>query len=137
MEGRVREAQGTAENLYGQAKDAVRHAADEAYDLADDAYENGSRYLRQGSREVGAYVSDAPVTSLLIAGAVGFGSAFSSAASDPFDLPTSSTHRSARVTTTTSLSPVATADTRAVLLNEVSLGAIFAAPSLPLSPRSC
>ncbi|GJE79028.1 CsbD family protein [Methylorubrum thiocyanatum] len=73
VEGRVREAQGSAENLYGQAKDAVRHAVDEAYDFAEDAYENGGRSLRRGSGEVGEYVSEAPVASLLIAGAVGFG----------------------------------------------------------------
>lgn len=73
VEGRFREAQGTAENLYGQAKDTVRHVADEAADYAEDGYDYGRRALREGSREVGEYVSDAPVASLLIAGAIGFG----------------------------------------------------------------
>ncbi|CAO4162787.1 CsbD family protein [Methylorubrum aminovorans] len=73
VEGRFREAQGSAENLYGQAKDAVRHAADDAYEVAEDAYEQGRRYLRGSSREVGEYVSDAPLASLLVAGAIGFG----------------------------------------------------------------
>lgn len=72
-EGRAREAVGQAENLYGQAKDTVRHVADEAYDYAEDAYERGGHYLRRGTREVGHQVAEYPLTSLLIAGAVGFG----------------------------------------------------------------
>ncbi|GJD59379.1 CsbD family protein [Methylobacterium dankookense] len=69
VEGRFREAQGTAENLYGQAKDAVRHAADEASDYAEDAYEQGRRYLREGHDQSAEW----PHTSLLVAGAIGFG----------------------------------------------------------------
>lgn len=73
VEGRFREAQGSVESLYGQAKDAVRQAADEAYDYAEDAYEHGSRYLRHGSREVTTQTADNPLTALLVAGAIGFG----------------------------------------------------------------
>ena len=73
VEGRFREAQGTAENLYGQAKDAVRHATDEVSEYAEDAYDRGRRTLREGSRDVGGYVSEAPGTSLLVAAAIGFG----------------------------------------------------------------
>ncbi|WP_232629639.1 CsbD family protein [Methylobacterium sp. Leaf118] len=69
VEGRFREAQGTAENLYGQAKDAVRHAADEAYDYAEDAYEQGRRTLREGHERS----TEWPHTSLVVAGLVGFG----------------------------------------------------------------
>ncbi|MEL6063001.1 MULTISPECIES: CsbD family protein [unclassified Methylobacterium] len=72
-EGRIRQVQGAAENIYGQTKDGVRDAADAAYDFAEDTYERGGRALRRGTREVSHQVSDYPLASLLIAGAVGFG----------------------------------------------------------------
>ncbi len=73
VEGRVREAGGQAENLYGRAKDTVRDVADDAYGYAEEAYERSGHYLRRGSREVSHQVAEYPLASLLIAGAVGFG----------------------------------------------------------------
>ncbi|GJE17841.1 CsbD family protein [Methylobacterium marchantiae] len=117
VEGRAREAQGAAENLYGQAKDAVRDVGDKVRDsvdhlagsdadelkdrarkaqdaagdyydraersvrsaghavgdYAEDAYQNGGRYLRQGGGEVTRQIAEYPVTSLLLAGLLGFG----------------------------------------------------------------
>lgn len=73
VEGRLREAGGRAEYLYGQAKDAVRHVADEAYGYAEDIYEHGGHRLRRGTREVSRQVAEYPLASLLIAGFVGFG----------------------------------------------------------------
>jgi uncharacterized protein YjbJ (UPF0337 family) len=69
IEGRLREARGTAENLYGQAKDAVRHAADEVAHQADDAYERGRHYAWEGHQRSVAW----PHASLVVAGLVGFG----------------------------------------------------------------
>ncbi|WP_407527960.1 CsbD family protein [Methylobacterium oryzisoli] len=69
VEGRLREAQGTAENLYGQAKDAVRHAADEISDQAAEAYDRGRHYAREGHQTSVEW----PHASLLVAGLVGFG----------------------------------------------------------------
>jgi uncharacterized protein YjbJ (UPF0337 family) len=69
VEGRIREAQGSAENVYGQAKDAVRYAADEVSDYAEEAYDQGRRYLRRGHDRSAEW----PHTSLLVAGAIGFG----------------------------------------------------------------
>lgn len=69
IEGRFREAEGTAENLYGQAKDAVRHVADEVSDYAEDAYDQGGRSLREGHDRSAEW----PHASLLVAGAIGFG----------------------------------------------------------------
>ena len=67
--GRVRAAQGTAQNLYGQAKDAVRHAADEVSDQAADAYDQGRRYAWEGHQASVAW----PHASLVVAGLVGLG----------------------------------------------------------------
>ncbi|SDA32548.1 Uncharacterized conserved protein YjbJ, UPF0337 family [Methylobacterium sp. UNC378MF] len=67
--GRLREAQGNAENLYGQAKDAVRHAADEVSDHAADAYDRGRRYAWEGHQKS----TEWPHASLVVAGLVGFG----------------------------------------------------------------
>jgi uncharacterized protein YjbJ (UPF0337 family) len=69
VEGRLREARGSAENLYGQAKDAVRHAADEASDFAEDAYDQGRRRLWEGHQQSVEW----PHASLLLASVVGFG----------------------------------------------------------------
>jgi len=67
--GRIREAQGTAQNLYGQAKDAVRHAADEISDHAADAYDQGRHYAWEGHQKTVAW----PHASLVVAGLVGLG----------------------------------------------------------------
>jgi uncharacterized protein YjbJ (UPF0337 family) len=69
--GRVREAAGTAQDLYGQAKDAARSVGDTATHYAKDAYEN-SETLRVGSEAVAQKVQQNPLGSLLIAGCMGF-----------------------------------------------------------------
>ncbi|WP_027171085.1 CsbD family protein [Methylobacterium sp. 10] len=69
VKGRVREAQGTAENLYGQAKDVVRNVADEVSDYAEDAYDHSKRQIH----EVHERSTEWPHASLLVAGLVGFG----------------------------------------------------------------
>jgi uncharacterized protein YjbJ (UPF0337 family) len=150
-EGRFREAQGAAENAYGQAKDTVRHAADraqdyagEAQDHAEDAYERGSHYLRRGTRQVSHQVAEYPLASLVIAGLVGFGLGLLVSANRDRDHariaaggreprgrrpPMHERPRSNDVTLQTPVSPLAAAaqaDTRAVVLNQVSWGAIFA-----------
>jgi uncharacterized protein YjbJ (UPF0337 family) len=70
--GRVREAAGTAQNLYGQAKDATRDATDAAVSYARDAYENSGDTFRDGSQAIAKKVQDNPLGSVLIAGAIGF-----------------------------------------------------------------
>jgi uncharacterized protein YjbJ (UPF0337 family) len=70
--GRVREAAGTAQNLYGQAKDAAREAADTAVSYAKDAYDSSGDTVRDGSQAIAKRVQDNPLGSLLIAGAIGF-----------------------------------------------------------------
>ena len=70
--GRVREAAGTAQNLYGQAKDAARDAADTAVGYAKDAYDSSGDTFRDGSQAIAKRVQDNPLGSLLIAGAIGF-----------------------------------------------------------------
>ena len=73
VEDRARRAQGAAEDHFDRARRSVRRAADDASDYAEEAYERGGHYLRRGTREVGHQVAEYPLTSLLIAGAVGFG----------------------------------------------------------------
>jgi ElaB/YqjD/DUF883 family membrane-anchored ribosome-binding protein len=70
--GCVREAEGTAQNVYGQAKDAARQVTDAAVSCAKDAYENGGGTSRDGSQAVAKSVQDNPLASVLIAGAIGF-----------------------------------------------------------------
>ena len=70
--GRIREATGTAQNLYGQAKDATREATDAAVNYAKDAYENSGDTFRDGSQAIVKKVQDNPLSSMLIAGAIGF-----------------------------------------------------------------
>src|SRR6202166_3792539 len=70
--GRVREATGTAQNLYGQAKDAAREATDATVSYAKDAYENSGDTFRDGSQAMAKKVQDNPLGSMLIAGGVGF-----------------------------------------------------------------
>jgi uncharacterized protein YjbJ (UPF0337 family) len=70
--GRVREATGTVENLYGQAKDAARSVGEAATSYAKDAYENSGDTFRGGSEAVAQKVQDNPLGSLLIAGGIGF-----------------------------------------------------------------
>ena len=66
--GRVREATGTAQNIYGQAKDA----ADAAMSYAKDAYDNSGDTFRGGSQAVAKKVQENPLSAMLIAGGIGF-----------------------------------------------------------------
>jgi uncharacterized protein YjbJ (UPF0337 family) len=70
--GRVREAAGTAQNLYGQTKDAARDATDAAVSYAKDAYENSGDTFRDGSQAIAKKVQENPLGSLLVAGGIGF-----------------------------------------------------------------
>jgi len=70
--GRVREAAGTVQNLYGQAKDAAKDASDAAIGYAKDAYDNSGDTLRDGSQAVAQQVRDNPLGALLLAGGIGF-----------------------------------------------------------------
>jgi uncharacterized protein YjbJ (UPF0337 family) len=70
--GKVREATGTAQNLYGQAKDAARDATDATVSYAKDAYENSGDTLRDGSRALAQKVQENPLGALLVAGGIGF-----------------------------------------------------------------
>ena len=70
--GRVREATGTAQNLYGQAKDAAREATDAAVGYAQDAYENSGDNFRDGSQAIAKKVQENPLSAMLIAGGIGF-----------------------------------------------------------------
>ena len=70
--GRVREATDTAQNLYGQAKDAAREATDAAVSYAKDAYESSGDTFRDGSQAIAKKVQDNPLSSMLIAGGIGF-----------------------------------------------------------------
>ena len=60
--GRIREAAGKVQNMYGQAKDAARDAAGDALDYA----------RGHGSDAVAKAVRDNPLGSLLIAAGLGF-----------------------------------------------------------------
>jgi uncharacterized protein YjbJ (UPF0337 family) len=68
--GRVREASGTVQNLYGQAKDAARDAAGAAANFAKDAYDSDT--FQDGTQAVAKQVRDNPLGALLVAGGIGF-----------------------------------------------------------------
>src|ERR1700738_2268579 len=73
--GRLREASGTVQNLYGQAKDAARDAGDAgdaAASFAWDTYDHSGDSFRDGSRAVAKQVRDNPLGALLLAGGIGF-----------------------------------------------------------------
>jgi uncharacterized protein YjbJ (UPF0337 family) len=77
--GRVREAAGTAQNLYGQAKDQIRDAARNVSDTAAgaagyarDAYESSGDALHDSTQAVARKVQDNPLGALLVAGGIGF-----------------------------------------------------------------
>jgi uncharacterized protein YjbJ (UPF0337 family) len=67
-DGVARQIEGKGQNLYGQAKDGLRDTAD----MAGQAYDEGRRYVKRNSREVGENIGKHPLTSLLLAGVVGF-----------------------------------------------------------------
>lgn len=68
--GRVREAEGTVQNLYGQVKDGVRDASEKAATYAKDALDSDT--YRDGTQALTDKVRDNPLGSLLIAGGIGF-----------------------------------------------------------------
>jgi uncharacterized protein YjbJ (UPF0337 family) len=70
--GRTREAAGTAQNLYGQAKDTARDATETATNYAKQAYENSGDAFRDGSQALAKRVQESPLSSMLIAGGIGF-----------------------------------------------------------------
>ena len=70
--GKVREATGTAQNLYGQAKDAARDTTDATASYAKDAYENSGDTFRDSSRALAQKVQENPLGALLVAGGIGF-----------------------------------------------------------------
>lgn len=70
--GRVREATGATQNIYGQAKDAARDAADATVSYAKDAYDNSGDTLRDGTQAIAKKVQENPLSALLIAGGIGF-----------------------------------------------------------------
>ncbi|RIY00088.1 CsbD family protein [Aureimonas flava] len=71
-EGRRREFEGSAQNLYGQGRDALREATNDATRYASDLYENAGAYADRSGRVVRQTVHDNPLSSLLVAGAIGF-----------------------------------------------------------------
>jgi uncharacterized protein YjbJ (UPF0337 family) len=70
--GRVREATGTAQNLYGQATDAAREATDAAFGYAKDAYDSSGDTFRDGSQAIAKKVQDNPPGPILIASGISF-----------------------------------------------------------------
>jgi uncharacterized protein YjbJ (UPF0337 family) len=72
VSGRLREASGTVQNLYGHAKDAARDAGDAAVSLARGAYDNSGDTFRDGSQAVAKQVRNNPLGALLLAGGIGF-----------------------------------------------------------------
>ena len=69
IEGRLHEARGAAENLYGQTKDAVRHAAEAVSQQAEEVYDHGREYAWEGHQKSVEW----PHASLVVAGLVGLG----------------------------------------------------------------
>lgn len=70
--GRVREAGGAAQNLYGQARESAQGAAEAAASYAKDVYDSSGDVLRDGSQALAAKIQKNPLGSLVLAGAVGF-----------------------------------------------------------------
>jgi uncharacterized protein YjbJ (UPF0337 family) len=66
--GRIREATGTVQNLYGQAKDA----GEAAVNYAKEALDSSGINVREGGDAVARQVKDNPLGALLIAGGIGF-----------------------------------------------------------------
>ena len=70
--GRMREAAGKVQNLYGQAKDAAKDAARDATDAATGYARRVYRQSGDGTEAVSRMVQENPVGSLLLAGGIGF-----------------------------------------------------------------
>ena len=71
-EGRARQAEGAAQNLYGQGRDALRDATQEASKYAADLYDHAGAYAQEGGKIVRRRVHDTPLSALVIAGLLGF-----------------------------------------------------------------
>lgn len=71
-EGIVRQVAGKGQNYYGQAKDQLSDAADTVSDYANQAYRSVGPQTERSTRVVRETVGDNPLTSVLIAGAVGY-----------------------------------------------------------------
>lgn len=72
VEGRFREAEGRAEQLYGQAEDAVRQDVGQAADAARDLHVDPASYARRGGDVARHRIETNPLVAVLIAGAAGF-----------------------------------------------------------------
>lgn len=78
--GRIHEAEGTAQRIYGQArdtiKDTVNNAANDLGDAASgfarQAMDASEDFYRDGTRAVAAKVREQPVGAMVLAGAAGF-----------------------------------------------------------------
>lgn len=69
------QGQGAADRVTGAAQDAYGRAKDSARDMlakASDALGSGPDYAQRGAVTVGRQINEQPLTSLLIAGAIGF-----------------------------------------------------------------
>lgn len=71
VKGRLNQAEGTAQNLYGEGRDALREASHEASKYAASLYENAGTYAHEGQKVVRRKVHDNPLSALLVAGLVG------------------------------------------------------------------
>jgi hypothetical protein len=75
VEDLVARAKDTARDLAGSVSDAAREAYTEGKQYvrrAKDAYPDAERYYRDGSRAVSQQVTENPLLSLLVAGALGY-----------------------------------------------------------------
>ncbi len=70
--GRLKQAEGAAQNLYGQGREALREATHEASKYAADLYENAGTYVQEGGKVVRRQVHENPLSALLLAGLLGF-----------------------------------------------------------------
>ncbi len=70
IEGRTREAAGTAQHLYSQAKDTAQSLVSQASDQLSEAYDRGSNLLQKGN--LSERVTANPLGALLVAGAAGY-----------------------------------------------------------------
>jgi ElaB/YqjD/DUF883 family membrane-anchored ribosome-binding protein len=67
--GAANDAAGKVESTFGPA---TRDAGEAATDIAKSAMDTGTEYYREGSRALVSTVKEQPLSSLLVAGVVGF-----------------------------------------------------------------
>ena len=72
VEGVVRQIVGQGQDLYGQAKDTVRDVTDNFGDYANQAYDNSGDYASRGAQVARQEIGEHPLTSVVLAGAVGY-----------------------------------------------------------------